>query len=116
MFSMVFGRFNRLVEQRVKNVPFTNITKDVLSIGGGILGGCYGFSDALHHMNGVLWRPTTGMVMGYSLGFMCGLFPYHTFGLLLTADAAQTTYHNFKKLKDNVVHSNPKNHPIPKEV
>ena len=90
MFTMLSVRFHGLVTQRVKNVPLTNITKDVLSTGGGILGGCYGFSNALYNNNGVLWRPSVGFMVGYSIGFLCGLFPYHTFGVLLLADAAHT--------------------------
>jgi len=114
---MLIGRFNRLVEQRIKDVPFTNITKDVLSIGGGIVGGCYGFSNALYHSNGVLWRPTTGVAMGYSLGFICGLYPYHTIGLLLTGDIAHTyLYPYYKKLKESIVQSNSKNPQIPNDL
>jgi hypothetical protein len=116
MFSMLSVRFNGFVTQRIKNVPLTNITKDVLSTGGGILGGCYGFSNALYNNNGVLWRPSVGFMVGYSIGFLCGLFPYHTFGVVLAADAAHTSYQNYKKFKDegiDGINSIPK---IPKEL
>jgi hypothetical protein len=110
MISILSVRFHSLVTQRVKNVPLTTITKDVLSTGGGILGGCYGFSNALYNNNGVLWRPSVGFMVGYSIGFLCGLFPYHTFGVVLAADAAHTYLH-YKKFKDE--DSIPK---IPKEL
>ena len=115
MFSIMSVRFHGLVTQRVKNVPLTNITKDVLGIGGGILGGCYGFSNALHNFNGVLWRPSVGVMMGYSLGFLCGLFPYHTFGMLLLADAAHT-YKNYKKFKEDDIDGVDSIPKIPKEL
>jgi hypothetical protein len=49
-------------------------------------------------------------MMGYSLGFLCGLFPYHTLGVVLAADAIHT-YQDYKKFKD--VDSLPQ---IPKEL
>jgi len=92
MFSKLFSRYDAFVAKRAKDVPITLMTKDIFSIGGAMLGGSYGFANALHNSNGVLWRPSGGAVIGYTTGVVCGLFPYHAFGILVTADAVYSYY------------------------
>jgi hypothetical protein len=93
MFSKLLSRYDAFVAKRATSVPITMITKDVFGIMGAILGGSYGFTNAMHNSNGVIWRPSGGAVIGYTTGVACGLFPYHTFGILVTADAVHSYYY-----------------------
>jgi len=86
----MLARYEALVVERAERCPLTLITKDVLGWLGGAVGGAYGISDSMHHNNGVLWRPTVYGVLGLTMGRVCGLFPYHTLGVCLLADAAHT--------------------------
>jgi hypothetical protein len=88
---------NSIIEHRVKKLPMTNVLKDSFGIVGSIFGGCYGFSNSLHNCNGVVWRTSCGIAGGGVLGFTVGLFPYHTFGLLLVGDVVNTISTNYKK-------------------
>jgi len=81
---------NSIIEHRVRKLPITNVLKDSFMYVGAIFGGCYGFSNSLHNCNGVVWRTSCGIAGGGALGFTIGLFPYHTFGLLLVGDVVNT--------------------------
>jgi len=94
MLSKLFSRFDAFATRRAKDVPITSITRGVFSTGGAMLGGTYGFTNSMHNNNGVIWRPTTGAFIGYTTGMVCGLFPYHTFGILVTVDAVCSYYYS----------------------
>jgi hypothetical protein len=81
---------NSIIEHRVKKLPITDVLKDSFMGVGAIFGGAYGWYSSLKHCDGVLWRPSMGIVSGGALGFTVGLFPFHSFGLLLMGDVAYT--------------------------
>jgi len=88
----------KIVEHRVKKVPITNILKDSFMGVGAFFGGIYGFKKSLEHSNGVVWRPTMGFLGGGAIGFTVGLFPFHTFGLIIIGDVAYTVKQNIYSL------------------
>ena len=79
-----------LVEYRVKKLPVTNILKDPFMMVGSVFGGAWGFSNSLHHSDGLVWRTSLGMVGGGVVGFTVGLFPYQALGLAFMGDVAYT--------------------------
>ena len=81
---------NSIIEDRVKKMPITVILKDSFMYVGAAVGGCYGFQNSLQNCNGVVWRTSSGILGGGALGFTVGLFPLHTFGLLLIGDVVHT--------------------------
>jgi hypothetical protein len=96
-FHTIPSTFNTLVSNRMKKVPMTMVTKEAFGIAGAMIGGSYGFVNSLHHRNGVVWRTSGGVALGYGTGFLCGLFPYHAFGLLVITDVGYTVH------KDGVI-------------
>lgn len=85
-----------IIEQRIKKLPYTNILKDPLMGVGALFGGIYGLSNGIKHDNGVIWKPSLGVVGGGALGFTVGLFPFHAFGLVLISDVAYTIHVNYR--------------------
>jgi hypothetical protein len=79
-----------IIDHQVKKYPFVNITKDSFQWVGMLLGGIYGFKESLRNENGVIWRPSLGVVVGGCAGYTTGLFPFHVFGLLLSSDLIYT--------------------------
>jgi hypothetical protein len=96
---MIKTTINSIIEHRIKKLPFTNILKDSLMGVGALFGGIYGLSNGIRHENGVIWKPFLGVVGGGVLGFTVGLFPFHTFGIVLIGDVANTIHINYKLKK-----------------
>jgi len=93
-------RIQSVVENQGKKVPITNVLKDAFMGVGAFFGGIYGFSNSLHHENGLFWRPSLGMATGGLLGYTVGLFPFHTMGLAIAGDLSYTGYTYYtKKIK-----------------
>ena len=89
---------NKIVENRVKKLPVTEVLKDSFKVVGIVFGCAYGLNRSLDYSDGLMWRPTLGAVVGGTIGYTVGLFPFHAFGLLLAGDVAHTTY---RKMKSN---------------
>ena len=100
-FHSIPSTLNTLVSNRTKKVPMTMVTKEAFGIAGAMLGGSYGLANSFHHTNGVVWRTSGGVALGYGAGFLCGLFPYHAFGLLVIADVGYTAYGGYTSPKES---------------
>jgi len=88
-----------IVKHRVKKVPITDVLKDSFMGVGALFGGIYGFKKSFENCNGVVWRPTLGCVTGGAIGYTIGLFPFHTFGILILGDVTYTVLEK-SKIKD----------------
>jgi len=83
----------RFIQKRIEKNPITNILKDSFGMVGGVYGFYFSVGDVFKYENGFIIRPLSYTAMGYSLGFVCGLYPYHCLGILVGGDA----YFWFKK-------------------
>lgn len=79
-----------IVDRRVNTNPIYGITKDSFQWVGMLFGGIYGFKESLRNDNGVIWRPSIGVMVGGCVGYTVGLFPIHVFGLLFSGDVVYT--------------------------
>lgn len=82
----------RLERRRIEKLPITDVTKESFKWLGAFFGFNVGVSQIFKNDNGFVWRPTAGAVVGGTLGYTIGLFPYHAFGLILLTDAACTYF------------------------
>jgi hypothetical protein len=78
------------IVKRTQKLPIVEyITPPFMAVSA-IFGGVSGLGYAFKYDNGILWRPSLGIVTGGSIGFVIGLYPYHAVSLLLLSDIVYT--------------------------
>jgi hypothetical protein len=83
---MIMNFISKIIQKRIEKVPFTNILKDSFGMVGGVFGFFASIKDVCKYENGFLLRPLGYSAIGYGLGFVSGLYPFHTLGLLVGMD------------------------------